>query len=203
MTYRARIHILALSLPLLLPTAGFAQDTSSRAVQQSNVPQEARQIEDDVEDAVRRFRIGVSGGAGLDPELIVVGAHGSFGPLFRRGIEFRPGVELGIGELTTMLGIDLNVLYTFPATAQTRWRPYIGGGPNFALSHRGFETDDLDNVDGVDVDEDRNRFDFSDTDFESGFNLIAGARTRRGLFFELKATAWGVTNVRLLAGFNF
>ena len=193
-----RIRICVFALPLLmLPAAALAQDDP----QGSNVPQEARQLEAEVEEAVRRFRIGVTGGAGLDPELIVVGAHGSFGPLFRRGIEFRPGVELGIGELTSMLGIDLNVLYTFPgATAQTRWRPYIGGGPNFALSHRSFETEDTDNVDGA---EDRNRFDFSDTDFEGGFNLIAGARTRQGLFFELKATAWGVTNVRLLAGFNF
>ena len=196
MINRIRICVFALPL-LLLPGAAAAQDNP----QGSNVPQEARQVESDVEEAVRRFRIGVTGGAGLDPELIVVGAHGSFGPLFRRGIEFRPGVELGVGELTTMLGIDLNVLYTFPgATAQTRWRPYIGGGPNFALSHRSFETEDTDNVDGA---EDFNRFDFSDTDFEGGFNLIAGARTRQGLFFELKATAWGVTNVRVLAGFNF
>jgi hypothetical protein len=200
MTNRIRLCALILSLPLLLPSTGFTQDARP-ATQQSNLPQEARQIEADVEDAVRRFGVGVSGGAGLDPELIVVGAHGTFGPLFRRGIEFRPGVELGIGEVTTMLGIDLNVLYRFPGTTtQTRWRPYIGGGPNFALSHRSFETEETDHVDGA---EDRNRFDFSDTDFKGGFNLIAGARNRAGLFFELKATAWGVTNVRLLAGFNF
>lgn len=50
---------------------------------------------------------------------------------------------------------------------------------------------------------DRNRFDFSDTDTEGGMNFIAGARNQKGLFFELKATAWGVTNIRLLAGFTF
>lgn len=192
---RTAIIFLALSLPLLHTSPARAQDTSL-APQQSNVPQQAREIEEDIEDAVRRFRIGITGGVGLDPELIIVGAHGTFGPVFRRGFDFRPGVEVGIGELTTMLGINLDVLYTFPgATRTTRWRPYVGAGPNFALSHQSFEADT--------DDDDRNRFDFSDTDFKGGLNVIAGARTRDALFFELKATAWGVTNVRLLAGFNF
>jgi hypothetical protein len=163
--------------------------------QQPNVPAEARQAEDTVERAVRRFRLGVSGGVALDPELIDFGAHAAFGPLFNPNVEFRPGIEFGLGEVTTLFGINLDVLYTLPgATRQTRWMPYVGGGPNFALSHRGFESD---------TDDNGNRFDFSDTDFDGGFNFIAGARSQRGLFFEMKATAWGVSNVRLLAGFNF
>jgi hypothetical protein len=164
--------------------------------QQGNLPAEARQAEDAVERAVRRFRIGAEGGVGLDPELIMFGAHGAFGPLFRRNIEFRPGVEVGIGEVTTTLGVNLDVLYTLPGgTRGTGWTPYIGAGPNFALSHRGFEADETE--DG------RNRFDFSDTDFEGGLNFIAGARRRNGMFLEMKATAYGVSNVRLLVGFNF
>jgi hypothetical protein len=165
---------------------------------QTNVPAPAQNAEDAVERAVRRFRIGVEGGVGLDPELIMFGAHGAFAPVFSRSIEFRPGVEFGIGELTTLFGINLDVLYMMPgATSRTRWSPYIGAGPNFSLSHRGFSTDQQDEVD------DRNRFDFGDTDFEGGFNFIAGARSRGGTFFELKATAYGVANVRLLGGFNF
>ena len=187
---------------LLFPEGASAQ-------QQSNVPATVQQTENTVERAVERFRIGVVGGVGLDPELVEVGAHTAFGPLFDRGIEFRPGVELGLGEVTTFLGINLDVLYLLPgATGATRWRPYIGGGPTFGLSNRSFETDDLEHVDvgrvGVQTaDDDRNRFDFSDTDFNGGMNFIAGAQNQRGLFFELKATAWGVANVRLLAGFNF
>ena len=42
------------------------------------------------------------------------------------------------------------------------------------------------------------RFDFSDTDFTAGFNFIAGARRANGMFFELRATAYGVSNIRLL-----
>ena len=164
--------------------------------QQSNVPADARQAEDAVERAVRRFRIGAEGGVGLDPELIMFGAHGAFGPLFRRNVEFRPGIEIGIGEVTTTLGVNLDVLYTLPGGARgAGWTPYVGAGPNFALSHRGFESDE--------TEDDQNRFDFSDTDFEGGLNFIAGARRRNGMFLEMKATAYGVSNVRLLVGFNF
>jgi hypothetical protein len=155
------------------------------------------------------LRFGLLGGIGLDPELIVFGGQAQFGPVFHEDLDLRPGVEIGIGEITTMLGINVDVLYRLPGTtAQSRWMPYIGAGPTFGLSHRGFETDDGDednvDTDGVtDVDPDRNRFDFSDTDFNGGMNFIAGARNQRGLFFELRATAWGVSNVRFLAGFNF
>ena len=187
-----------------LPRSSSSSATSQKP--QSNVPAEAQQVEDAIESAVDRFRIGVSGGVAVDPELINIGAHAAFAPVFHRAVEFRPGLEIGVGELTTLLGINLDVLYTLPgATTRTRWMPYIGGGPNFALSHRGFGTDDVDKVDidgGGDVNG-RNRFDFSDTDFNGGFNFIAGARSQGGMFLEMKATAWGVSMVRLLAGFNF
>ncbi len=142
---------------------------------------------------VKRLGIGVQGGVGLDPELIDFGAHGTFGPIFRRQIAFRPGIEFGVGEVTTLLGINLDVLYAFSDAAdQMRWVPYVGAGPNFTLSHQGFEADT-----------DKSRFNFSDTDFTGGFNFIAGARQRNGFFFELNATAYGVSNVRLLAGYDF
>ena len=161
---------------------------------QQNVPA-AQRAEDRVEDAVRRFGIGVTAGVGLDPELIMFGGHGTFGPIFNRNVSFRPGLEFGVGEVTTMLGINLEVLYALPgASATTRWAPYVGAGPSFALSHQDFQSDE---------EEDGSRFDFSDTDFETGFNFIVGARTKNGLFIEMKATAHGVSNVRLLAGFNF
>lgn len=206
-------HALVLSIAaLLFPSVALAQHEIAQVAppghlsvpvlvdQQSNVPPQVRQAEDEVERVVRRFRIGVEGGVGVDPELIMFGAHGAFGPIFTRGLDFRPGIEFGVGELTTLFGINLDVLYALPGTAGgARWRPYIGAGPNFTLSHRGFETDDDDDEE----DDDRNRFDFSDTDFEGGLNFIAGARHRNGTFFELKATAYGVTNVRLLVGFDF
>ena len=202
------LYALALSIALLtVPSAGFAQERASQPPrldlgvnlsrsQQSNVPPEARQAEDAVERAVRRFRMGVVGGVGLDPEIIMFGAHGAFGPIFNRDVEFRPGFEFGIGEVTTLFGINLDVLYVLPGAARgARWTPYVGAGPNFSLSHRGFEDDGEEN--------DGNRFDFSDTDFVGGFNFFAGARTQNGMFLEMKSTAYGVSNIRFLIGFNF
>ena len=193
------------SIALFYPYNVLAQEQNSAAadgrlstpVQQTNVPTTVRQAEDAVERAGRRLRAGIAGGVGMDPELIMFGAHGAFGPLFTRGIDFRPGIEFGVGEVTTAFGINLDVLYTLPGPARgTGWTPYIGAGPNFALSHRGFDSDEVE-------DDERNRFDFSDTDFEGGFNFIAGAHSQNGMFLELKATAYGVSNVRLLVGFNF
>ena len=177
------------------------------AAARRNVPQAGQQAAADVERAVKRFRIGVQGGVGLDPEILDVGVHAAFGPVFHPNLEFRPGVEIGVGEVTTLFGINLDLLYTVPGfTRDTRWLPYIGVGPNFSLSHRGFETEEGDhvNVTGATVDlGDRNRFDFSDTDFNGGMNFVVGMRKQSGMFFEMNATAWGVSNVRLLAGFNF
>ena len=170
------------------------------AAGQANVP--AAQGQGAVEDFVERFRIGVQGGIGLDPELIVFGAHGAFAPIFHPRVEFRPGIDFGIGEVTTTLGINLDFLYRLPGSAG-RWRPYFGAGPNFALSHQSFETDNDDNVDIDDDVDGANRFDFSDTDFKNGFNFIAGARSVGGMFVEMKGTAYGVTNIRLIVGFNF
>jgi len=163
-----------------------------------NVPAGAVQAENAVEKAVRRFRVGIEGGVALDPELVDFGAHAAFGPIFKSGVDFRPGFEFGLGEVTTLFGINLDVLYTLPgSTVSTRWTPYVGAGPNFALSHRSIDT-----TDDPEADAD-SRFDFSDTEFETGFNFIAGVRSRNGLFFEMKATAYGVSTIRLLAGFNF
>ena len=188
---------------LVMPSAALAQQPVDSSAQ-SNVPASVRQAEQTTEITARRFRAGVDGGIGLDPESIMFGAYATFGPLFRPGIDFRPGIEFGVGELTTQFGINLDVLYALPGTVAARWRPYVGAGPNFALSHRGFETDDVTHVTGVTaVTDDRNRFDFSDTDFEGGVNFIAGVRSLRGVTMEMRATAYGVTNVRLLVGYTF
>ena len=207
-------RILAISTVLLLvPFAASAQQENNNTAlslarlasfQQTNVPSEVRQAEDTVERAARRFRFGVEAGVGLDPELLMFGAHGAFGPIFNRNVEVRPGVEFGLGEVTTLFGVNLDVLYVLPGAVRgNRWMPYVGDGPNFALSHRAFDSED--EIDGDDLDDDDtgNRFDFSDTDFVSGFNFFAGARTENGMFLEFKSTAYGVSNIRFLVGYNF
>jgi hypothetical protein len=201
------------SVVLLAPCAALAQQQPTQqdrevSAAQQNVPAPVQKAEANVERQVKRWAIGVQGGVGLDPEIVDVGVHASIGPIFSPNLRFRPVLEIGLGEITTILGINLDFLYTFPGyTGETQWIPYLGGGPNFGLSHRGFETEDSDNVDaevnGEDVDETGGRFDFSDTDFNGGMNFIVGMRKQNGVFIEMKATAWGVSNIRLLAGFNF
>lgn len=196
------------ALPLVLalvPVAAQAQlvvPPPAAMFQQQPVGQ---QTADRAERQARRLGAGLQGGVGLDPEIIDVGAHVTLGPLFKPALSFRPGIEIGAGEITTLFAINLDVLYALDGTIGDRsWIPYLGAGPSFGLSHRGFSTDDAGNVtvSGV-ATEDRGRFDFSDTDFNGGMNFIAGVRKRNGLFLEMKATAWGVSNIRLLAGFNF
>jgi hypothetical protein len=197
--------ILALTAALVIPHSAHAQN---------NVPPAGQRAEDAVEDTVHRLRMGVSAGVALDPELIDFGVHASFGPIFKRGVDFRPGVEFGIGELTTLFGINLDVLYTFGGyNRQTRWIPYVGAGPNFSLSHKGFSSDNVSATQTTTttttgttantISTTTNRFNFSDTNFDAGFNFIAGARRQNGMFIEMKATAYGVSNVRLLVGYNF
>ena len=170
---------------LIFPLAARAQPaipttaSTPSAAAEANVPPAVQQAEADVQ-TVKLFRMGLQGGVGLDPEILDVGVHATFGPLFTANVAARPGIEIGIGELTTLFGINLDVLYTVPGfTSDTRWLPYIGAGPNFGLSHRGFETDDVDNVNSgttVGAGDDNgglSRFDFSDTDFNGGMNFNA------------------------------
>jgi hypothetical protein len=174
-------------------SAGGSQAASAQGGQQGKVPQPVQEAESAVQRVVERFGIGVFGGVGVDPELIMFGAHATFAPIFHEDVSFRPGFEVGVGEITTSFMINADVLFTLPGSARGTWQAYAGAGPNVGVSHVSFEAQD----------EDRNRFDFSDTDFDAGFNFIAGARRDNGLFLELRATAYGVSNVKLIAGFNF
>lgn len=189
--------VAAVAVPRMTCAQEVRRDSTSSA--QNNVPGPVQDAQSSVSSAVKKWGVGVDGGVGLNPELLMFGAHGTFGPVFIPAVQFRPGFEFGVGEVTTLFGINLDVLYTFPGTtSQTRWSPYVGAGPNFTLSHQGFSTNRASNGSTA-----TNRFDFSDTNFDSGFNFIAGARSGGRLFLEMKATAYGVKNVRLMAGFNF
>jgi len=140
------VPLLILSFITLGPFVALAQDTAPRGdsespgavalSQEQGVP--AQGAQEAVKSAVRKFNIGVEGGVALDPELITFGAYGRFGPVFSPAVAFRPGIYFAFGEVTTELGFDLDVLYTVPGATGT-WRTYIGGGPNFALSHKSFE----------------------------------------------------------------
>ena len=197
----------ASAIVLCSSTAGAQQpnEGARAAAQQANVQPAGQRAQSEAERTARRFRMGLQGGVGLDPEILDVAAHMTVGPVFNPNVDFRPAVELGVGEITTLFAINLDVLYRFRgALREEDWTPYVGAGPTFGLSHRTFETDELDhlNLPPSVVLDDRNRFDFGDTDFNGGMNFVVGMQRER-MFFEMKATAWGVSVIRLLAGVTF
>jgi hypothetical protein len=189
---------LALAIDVLPSAQGLAPAPgSTEQPAQDPVPASVRRLESQIERSARKYRIGGEVGAALDPELISLQAFGTLGPFFTRNVQFRPALEFAFGEVTTLFGIHLDAIYTLPEVSQSiRWAPYLGVGPSFAFSHRGFEET---TVNGEEVD----RFDFGDFSWNNGLNFIVGAKNPRGMFFELKATAYGVTKVRLMGGFEF
>ena len=92
----------------------------------------------------RHFRNGRLGRRRSDPEVIDFGVHATFGPIFRRGVNFRPGVEVGIGDIDAIFGVNLYVLYTFAGyTRQTRWNPLRWWRTELLVRHKGFSSDQV------------------------------------------------------------
>jgi hypothetical protein len=187
----------ALAIETLPARQGLAQQRLQ------TVPADVQRLESQLERQARRFNIGLTGGVALDPELISVSGFTTYAPFRQRGILVRPNVELAFGELTTLLGFHVDGLYLLPGISRSiRWAPYVGAGPNFTFSHRGVDEDEF--IGDPSVPEiDNDRFDFSQWDWNNGFNFIVGARNPNGTFFELKATAWSVSTIRMLGGFQF
>lgn len=188
---------MALGIERLPPRQGLAPQTSTV------IPEEVQRLTAQIERQARRYRAGVFAGAALDPELISFNAFATFTPWPQPRLAVRPALEFAFGELTTMLGLNIDVLYSLPGVRPlARWAPYVGAGPNFAFSHRGVDEEEfIGDPDAPEIDNDR--FDFSQWDWNSGLNFIVGARNPNGTFFELKGTAYGVSSIRMLGGFEF
>jgi len=188
----------ALIIEALPPRAGLAPQET-----QPVIPAEVQRLTSQIERQARRYRAGVFAGAALDPELISLNAFATFTPWPQPRLAVRPGLEFAFGEVTTLLGLNIDVLYSLPGVRQlARWAPYVGAGPNFAFSHRGVDEEDfIGDPDAPEIDDDR--FDFSQWDWNTGLNFIVGARNPNGTFFELKGTAYGVSSIHMLGGFEF
>ena len=173
-----------------------------------NIPASVRQLSAQLEKQAKKYRGGAAFGAALDPELISLDAFATLTPGRSAKFAFRPGVEFAFGEVTTLFGLHLDVLFGFPGVRPTtRWAPYFGVGPSFSFSHRGVDEEEFITGDlppgTTPTPEEDDRFDFSQFDWDNGVNFIVGARTPRGTFLELKATAYGVASIRMLGGFEF
>jgi hypothetical protein len=157
------------------------------------VPASVRQLERNIQRQTRRWRLGVRGASALDPELFMFGVHSRLGPFFNENFWALPNLELGFGELTTLVGLNFEGIYRLPVTVRTsRWSMYVGGGPALSFSHRNFveETD-------------RGKIDFGDLDLDVGFNFLLGVAAREGMFLEMKTTAYSLPTLRFVIGYNF
>ena len=63
-------------------------------------------------------------GVSFNPDQFGVGLQFQLGPSLKP--QFRPVVELGVGNGVRLVALGGDILYHF---AGTRWRPYAGGGP--------------------------------------------------------------------------
>lgn len=145
----------------------------------------------DIERQRKRWRFGARMGAGLDPELFLIGVQARIGPLFSPDLYLRPNAEFAFGELTDMIGLNLEGAYRVPITFRHgRWSAYVGAGPALNFIHQGVGTRDIS---------------FSNFNYEMRFNIFSGIQFRRGTFGEVKTSLWarGVQAVRFVFGYNF
>jgi hypothetical protein len=169
-----------------------AASGGDKGAQAAPVPEKVRDVESEIKRESRRWRLGVRGGAAFDPELFTFGVQSQMGPIFHPRFLFRPNAEFAFGEVTDLIALNLEGIYRFSAAHRTGdWTPYIGAGPALIFIHQSFQS-------GRDID-------FGNFDYETGFNVLAGAQSRRGTFLELKTSLWSgpAPKLRLIVGYNF
>jgi hypothetical protein len=159
-------------------------------------PRAVHELERDIERQVRRWRLGIRGGIALDPELVSFGVQSRIGPIFNRNVTFRPSAEFSWGEVTDMIGLNLDVAYRLPiSTRQGRWNTYVGAGPALNFVHQSFQTQP---GQGRDID-------FGNFEFDTALNVLAGVEFRRGTFAEVRTGIYAgpAPTFRLTFGYNF
>jgi len=179
---------------IVLVTGGAAG--TSTAENAPTVPAEIGRVERDIERSARHYQIGINAGVGLDPELILIGATGQFGPIFSPDLYFRPGVEFGWGEVTTMVSLNPNIVYRLPITARTgQWTLYVGGGPGFNFTHKSFQQT---TGSGSSVS-------FHALHDDATLNILGGIQRRSGMFTEIQTSVYAQTApvLSLIIGYRF
>ena len=122
---------------------------------------------------------GVQAGMSLDPDQFYFGGHIETTPLVDR-LRFRPSVDIGLGDDTTVVAGNFDFTYTFPGRS-SGWNFYAGGGPTINW----YDSDG------------------GDSDTEGGFNFIIGAKQNGRLFFELKVGMEGSPDLKFGVGYTF
>jgi|SRR5690349_7836119 len=130
-------------------------------------------------NASAQWTYGVRAGVSADPDQFVVGGHLESKPLISK-ITFRPNLEAGFGDNTTLVAANFEFVYRFDID-QKPWWIYAGAGPAAVWTHH----------------------DEGDTDFGPGFNLLIGVQHRRGLFAEIKVGFIDSPDFKFMVGYQF
>jgi hypothetical protein len=120
---------------------------------------------------------GVRAGISMNPDQFYFGGHLQTTPLVDR-LRFRPNVEVGLGDHTTLAAFNFEFIYPF-ATRQP-WHIYAGAGP--ALNWYRVNS-------------------ISDT--RGGFNLLVGLENAKGVFFEAKIGLVDSPDLKFGVGYTF
>ena len=130
----------------------------------------------------------------------MLGAQSHIGPFFNDNTWARPSIEFGFGELTTLFALNLEGGYrTRLASASSNWFTFFGAGLGINFIDRNFSASEMMSRTELDP-EDTDTGDFS---VDMGLNLIGGIQSRRGLFLELRASAYSQPTLRFVVGYNF
>ena len=111
--------------------------------------------------SAQQLEVGARAGVSVDPDQFYFGAHLETSPLIDH-LYFRPNVEVGFGDDLVLIGANMEFVYKF--TNSRPWNLYAGGGPALNI----FMVDE------------------GDSNTDAGFNVLVGAESSRGLFFEFK-----------------
>ena len=121
---------------------------------------------------------GVRAGVSVDPDQFYFGGHFETRPLVEN-LHFRPNVEVGFGNDVTSLGLNFEFAYKIPID-NSPWSLYAGGGP--ALNIYSFD---------------------NNSSTEGGLNVLFGAETTQGLFFEVKLGAMDSPDFKVGVGYTW
>jgi len=124
---------------------------------------------------------GIRGGISIDPDQFYFGGHLETSPLIDR-LYFRPNLEVGIGDDLTLIGANMEFVYKFSRTRGLNL--YAGGGPALNIFMFDAEGD-------------------NDAETEAGFNILVGAETPKGLFFEFKIGAIDSPDFKFGVGYTW
>jgi hypothetical protein len=128
--------------------------------------------------AAQGRNFGVRAGVSADPDQFFFGGHYETKPLLKH-LTFKPSVEIGIGDDTTLIALNVEFAYRIPIENQPFWL-YVGGGPAANI----FSQEGDDHVGG-------------------GFNFFVGLQHTKGLFTEFKVGVGDSASLKFMVGYAF